>query len=94
MLFFQLSFFILFFMVCSILIHVQHHAISVFSSPIVDKGYLFSETAKVGHLGNHLDGCFYRTENEVLVLFLVCDFNQFSVGFIFSLVLLICLNFI
>lgn len=44
---------ILFFMVSSILIHVQYCAISILSSPIMNKEYLFSETAKVGHLWSH-----------------------------------------
>lgn len=51
---FQPSFFILFFIISSILIPVQHHAISILSSPIMNKGYLFSETAKEGHLSSHL----------------------------------------
>lgn len=41
-------------MVNSSLIHVQLHAISILSPPIMDKGYLFLEIIKLGHLGDDL----------------------------------------
>lgn len=41
-------------MIGSSVIHVQLHAISILSPPIMDKGYLFLEIVKLGHLGDHL----------------------------------------
>lgn len=33
---------------------MQLHAISLLGPPIMDKGYLFLEIVKLGHLGDHL----------------------------------------